>query len=399
MTNFYNEFGFDPGLSIDQIQNELNKLEATWKRREITNPEKATTMLALIIQAREAFESESSKRRYDRLIDEASKESNSPNTDADNIEQFKRWVHEAENYYSNTEYDLAKSAIEKALQYYNPRDDDDSFYSLAAVVYNENRNYQVALDYINKAIIINPQNFMHYVNKGQIYERLAGEETHRQPVDTLSTQYYAESRKAWHIAEKRVESNGAQTDRAVVYGVLAHSYYYRNPKDKDKAEKYALRANELGGDRWNNADRVLSEIEKERKAEEARQEEERKERIYRQALSRTSSSDIFVIKAAIEELRSLNGWRDSDYQIDLICQKIYNDTIKLAESNDARKVKIAIERFNATKGYRDSEKQAETLTMWLRRANQKCQYCGGDFKGFIKKECVQCGRAKDYSFV
>ena len=68
MENFYEELGLDRSKRIDEINTELSKLESTWKRREITNPEKATTMLALIIRARKAFASDAARRSYDNEL-------------------------------------------------------------------------------------------------------------------------------------------------------------------------------------------------------------------------------------------------------------------------------------------------------------------------------------------
>ena len=31
-----------------------------------------------------------------------------------------------------------------------------------------------------------------------------------------------------------------------------------------------------------------------------------------------------------------------------------------------------------------------------RRNRKKCQHCGGDFKGMLKKKCINCGKEKDY---
>lgn len=51
MVDYYAELNIDSSLGVDEINKELSKLENTWKRRELTSPEKATKMLALIIDA------------------------------------------------------------------------------------------------------------------------------------------------------------------------------------------------------------------------------------------------------------------------------------------------------------------------------------------------------------
>lgn len=73
MTDFYAELSIDRDKKIDELNSDLSRLESTWKWREITNPEKATTMLALIIQARKAFASDASRRAYDNDLENSRK--------------------------------------------------------------------------------------------------------------------------------------------------------------------------------------------------------------------------------------------------------------------------------------------------------------------------------------
>lgn len=63
--NYYEALNLDRELSTVEINTELSKLETVWKRREITNPEKAAKMKALIIDARDVFKTDATRRLYD----------------------------------------------------------------------------------------------------------------------------------------------------------------------------------------------------------------------------------------------------------------------------------------------------------------------------------------------
>ena len=73
MVNYYEQLNLHKESSIVAINKELSALESTWKRREITNPEKATKMLVLIMDARKIFQSESTKAQYDIELEKARK--------------------------------------------------------------------------------------------------------------------------------------------------------------------------------------------------------------------------------------------------------------------------------------------------------------------------------------
>ena len=38
--------------------------------------------------------------------------------------------------------------------------------------------------------------------------------------------------------------------------------------------------------------------------------------------------------------------------------------------------------------------KAKQRNVW--RTNDRCQYCGGELRGFFSKKCVSCGKPKDY---
>lgn len=65
MVNYYEVLSLNRSLSTEEINAELSRLETIWKRREITNPEKAAKMNAAIIDAREVFKNDTTRKVYD----------------------------------------------------------------------------------------------------------------------------------------------------------------------------------------------------------------------------------------------------------------------------------------------------------------------------------------------
>lgn len=161
MTDFYEELNLDRSKSTAEINEVLSKLESTWKRREITNPEKATKMLAMIIDARKVFASEASRRLYDDDLQHSKGQSGAFDSGKDRVAELAEWKDKASFYLVDQQYDLAKTAVEKAISIANGID-DDSLFALAANIYEKTNELNTALDYINKAIILAPNVSAYY---------------------------------------------------------------------------------------------------------------------------------------------------------------------------------------------------------------------------------------------
>lgn len=209
MTDFYAELGLEREKKLDEINADLIRLESTWKRREITNPEKATTMLALIIQAKKAFASETSRRTYDSELDGSRRQPEKVDQDKERNGALNRWKEQAQTFYSNGEYDLAKVAVENALSLSSTNDDNDLF-SLAAGIYQENDDLKMALTYINRAIVAAPEMSRYYLSKGLIYEQRAidamerrGEYAHSDNSFSEAEKNCFESRKMFQLADTK----------------------------------------------------------------------------------------------------------------------------------------------------------------------------------------------------
>ena len=154
MTNYYEELKINKESGVDEIQRELSRLESTWKRREIVNPEKAAKMIALLVEARKVFSDDSSRSKYDRELEESLRAPVEVDPNADRNAALKKWKDQAQRYYDTNQYDLAKTAIDKALTFSNS--DDDELFCLVADIYRESGNNSAAMEYINKAIVISP---------------------------------------------------------------------------------------------------------------------------------------------------------------------------------------------------------------------------------------------------
>ena len=149
MINYYKELGLNPSSSLEEINQELTKQESLWTRRQVTNPEKSTQKLSLIMQARKVFSSPTSRMEYDRSLERSKEKPKRADPQADRNQQFQKWRDQTRTYLETNQYDLAKSSAEKALSFYDSNNDDDQFLSLVAEVYFKNGNQQFALDYIN----------------------------------------------------------------------------------------------------------------------------------------------------------------------------------------------------------------------------------------------------------
>lgn len=143
------------------------------------------------------------------------------------------------------------------------------------------------------------------------------------------------------------------------------------------------------------------------------------EAIYKMKFSRSRLDFITVGQM----FRLISGYKDSD-ELAKQCDEYenyeyYNNAITAMKNNDYSR---AEKHFSLTNGFKDSDElvrqcremikkqkineqeEEEKLSKLLAeerlkydfRSNGLCQYCGGTFKGVIKKICSNCGKPKDY---
>lgn len=303
MTDFYAELSLDRNKKIDELNADLSRLESTWKRREITNPEKATTMLALIIQARKVFASDTSRRAYDKDLDNSHRQPEKADPNRERNEALKKWKEQSESYYESGQYDLAKIAIEKAISLANINGDDDVLFALASDIYRDNGELDTAMSYINRAIVAAPDVSAYYLSKGLIYDHYASAAMEHagsgNPVN-----FRIEARKIFQLAASKAQQSGDLANMARACGALAFSYYFQEPVDKKEGEEFANLSTTLGGDTWGNADIVLKDIETIRA-------EERRNEITRERLLTVRNR----IKPA-GKLIAVSGWHTVGVQLD-----------------------------------------------------------------------------------
>lgn len=242
MENIYEELQLDNNLSVEEINNQLVQLERVWHQRELTQPEKAREMLVLIDKAKGYFTDESSKATYDRSLFEVGNESTN-----DSQISFEKWFSKAKNFYESKEYDIAKTAIEKALSYYDDETDNLEFIYEVACIYRENNDYERALQYLNKAIVIAPNAWFLYKDKGFLCE------------DQIIC-----FKKALEIIDKDISERG-ETDylrksKSQMLGLIAR-YYLNVLGDYYSAERLANAAIECG-DAYGMGSAVLEDMKK-----------------------------------------------------------------------------------------------------------------------------------------
>ncbi|MBQ2695099.1 hypothetical protein IJG04_00450 [Candidatus Saccharibacteria bacterium] len=370
MTDYYKVLNIDREKHLDEIDAELIRLESIWKRREITSPEKSAIMLSYIFQARQVFSSDATRSKYDKELEASRQEFSSDDFNSKREQSLKKWIDQANSYYSKQQYDLAKVAIEKALSITTMESDDDSLFVLAAEIFCANNNYDVAIEYINQAIVSAPNISKYYLIKSRLYYAKGFEDV---------------AINLCHEAEKIAIENGDNKGRAQIYGFMAGIYLSHQHGEEYivLAEKYANMANQCGGDPSGNADRVIQFIQEDRKRK--KDEAEKAERIRRQKeedaertrkyekyfnavkLLNNEAADNEQLFDAIRLLESLGDWNDSPYKLELLKQKIYDNVLTALEKNccvgsdKIVMIEEAIYQLELLNGWKDSAAKIASL--------------------------------------
>ena len=290
MTNYYEELKLDKNLSLNELRENLIRLESIWTDRASTRPEKAAEMLVLINQAKKVFATDMSKAAYDRELFAPPKEEKAADPNAARKAEFEKWKKTAQDYYDRQEYDMAKTALDKALQ--NADEDDFAFLQLAAQICYSNGEYHAALSHINKALLIAPELAELYLTKATILWYFFCDGINRD----ASLQ---QERNNLRIASEKAAAQGNTKVESHADGQLAASLYNWEPKDVVLAEKLAKRAVENGDDSG-LGQRVLEKLEEKRTAAQAererreklaREEQERREKLAREEQARREAAE------------------------------------------------------------------------------------------------------------
>lgn len=234
-TNYYEELKLGENESIEQINKKLDKLEATWKKREITNPEKATKMLALVIDARKVFKSEKTKSRYDKKL----KSGENPEPD-DKMDELEKMLEKVHGFRNDQMWDLAKAQYDKILSQIKIDDFPDDLKEDALIcgmeIYSENSEFGKAMDLANTAILDEPDMLTNYSNKrlvlGKYIDHLLAENKDAQ----TQIENYRATCKTW--LSKSIEQNNDEMKAMALY-CSAMGYTFYPPYDYLIADEYA----------------------------------------------------------------------------------------------------------------------------------------------------------------
>lgn len=206
IVNYYEKLHLSQDMAADDIDFELIKLEKVWRKRELSQPEKAADMIGLIKGAKEVFKSEDAKKAYDEALRKSMEAPAKEDPDSGRKAAFEKWAGKAEEFFQSGDTDLAESAMEKALQYYDEKTENDEFLAGVAQIYFNSRQPDRAVQYINKAIMIDQSNWEYLLLKGNAL-RMKGD------INGAEESY----RKAGDVAGRKNDVRGS----AYMQGILA----------------------------------------------------------------------------------------------------------------------------------------------------------------------------------
>lgn len=259
MINYYEELGISKESSLKEISEELAKQENLWRHREVNQPEKSTKMLSLIFEAREVFSSNDSRNHYDRaLAEEDSQNELASLVSAD----FDKWLDKAKQFYDAKEYDMAKTAVDKALLYMPENMEDSQVFWLIASIYRDSHELKEALKYINQAILYCQGVLGCYGTKIDILTRIIdGLYVQNASADQIIP-YTRNIRDSYRSYIDIATKEQGKDSMAAVLGIsgLAVSYYHDAPRDEDAAEQYARQAIELNEQYAADAQKVMNSL-------------------------------------------------------------------------------------------------------------------------------------------
>jgi hypothetical protein len=321
MVDYYKEFNILKEASLDEIHEALAKLRNIWENRRMSGNESAEKKLVLLIDAEKIFKNDTNRKQYDRELDAAGAKPESIDPNIERKANFNKWFTEANDYLDTQEYDLAKSAINKAFQYRNPNDENALFFMQAAEIYRLNYDFRTALIYINEALVLEKDNPQSYLIKYLIFERLDD------GYNSDRNNFNIERRRALlEIAIKNAKNKKDNPIIGAAYGFLARTWYFLGVRDIQKSAEYAREALKYAsGDL--NAKAVLEDIEKVQEQEEAwlnqqREAEEIRLQQQREAEEARLKREREAEEAKIEERRRQKRKADEQKRRDLLKKKI-----------------------------------------------------------------------------
>ncbi|MDR0950219.1 MAG: hypothetical protein LBM13_01060 [Candidatus Ancillula sp.] len=242
--NYYEKYGFSQTDELDKIQWLINQ-KITDEENDSFGEGHSDKLFVLQL-AKEAFATADSKAKYDQDLADSLKKRD---PDGERKVSFDKWYGDAKTYWSTDQYDLAKTAIDRAMQYSTPETADSDFYNLAAGIYMALNLYSQSLDLINQSIVISPDEPKGYFIKCNIIYA----STNQPHLDNdKKREIFEQLKNNCELMIKKAITKGSEYKEASrCYEMLAEIHYfdadYRrvftvSGYDNVLAEKYALKA-------------------------------------------------------------------------------------------------------------------------------------------------------------
>lgn len=249
VTDFYEELHLNRDDSLEVINKELSQLESTWKRREINNPEKATKILSLILEARGVFRTEAERANYDHRLAESKKVTVPADRDTEREAAYQKWLSQAQDFYYDKQFDLAKDAIVKAEQFKNPFIQDALFSLTSSFIYYEVGDLQKSFSAINDAILADPNESQFHYHKALILLDYYNEAVKKPDNLSIILDYLEKSKSSLEKALELFKRDENIQGQIECSALLAEVYAGVYNSDYGRAEKYARQAIALGDTR------------------------------------------------------------------------------------------------------------------------------------------------------
>ena len=336
--DFYDELKLPKDKSVEEINKMLTQLEKDWTKRQINTPDKATKMLALIIDARATFKSPLTRAEYDRELEASKRDPANIDPYEERTQSFQKWYTDAKGYFESKQYDLAKTVIDRASQYTTPETTDIYFYGYAADIYSNMGNHQQAIEYANQAIVLSPENHYGYIVKSAALERyILSPNTDSKMKNGLIEQMVS----MLIIAGDKAKANEDSYQASQAFAWLANIYYnynlYKDKSDRIEVSEYYATESLAQGHEFENAKKVFDEISAIRETEKFEKE-----------------------KLLKEEKQKLEQEKQRKQAEDERLNDAYNMANEMGNSaKSSRSLKKVSEIFASLGDYRDSKQRAE----------------------------------------
>jgi hypothetical protein len=243
MENYYKILEQEQDAQSAELKRAIDRFEANWARRMGQDETNAQKNIELADEMRDVLLNDDKRKKYDDELNGVGDEGE-PGVDLEAV-----YLAQAREYTNNEQHDLAKSAVDRALQHGK----SIAALDLAAVVYRNNKDSQSALRYINEAILAYELqangNFSPslYSRKISILARLGNEAKQQSYPVAPPSEFFGEAQKTSNKAAADIDDGKADCDNQTVYRYYVYlvAFYvtwtwYSN--NLIAAKKFALRA-------------------------------------------------------------------------------------------------------------------------------------------------------------